>query len=107
MRRAALILGLFCVSASLGPVALSAATDTASPAGALKIEAAVLSPHAAVKKTPPRSATPTLPAPRDPHPFITEFFGPAATPAPKPAVTPKKAVNQDPPRAALTPSAAE
>lgn len=102
MRRAALILGLFCVSASLGPVALSAATDTVSPAGASKMKAAVLSPHAAAKKTPPRSATPTLPAPQDPHPFVTQFFGPATTPAPKPAVTPKKAAA--PPQAALAPN---
>lgn len=66
------------------------------------MKAVVLSPHAAAKKTPPRSATPTLPAAGDPHPFVTEFFGPSTPAVRKPVAPTKKSVGRAASQAALT-----
>lgn len=77
MRRAAFILCLLCVSALVIPVALRAAADTDRRAGvAVQKVADVLPPAILKKQTPPRSATQPI-APLDPHPVLTEFFGPA------------------------------
>jgi hypothetical protein len=89
MRRAALIFGLFCVSAFISPVALRAAADTDSRADAGSPGApktASLPPAVNQKPLPPPSATLSSFSPRDPHPFVTEFFGPAK-PAAKPAAS--------------------
>ena len=84
MRRAAYILSLFCVSALSMPVTLRAAADTNSRSGVVVIKSADSLPQA-VRNTPPRSAAlPTLQS-YDPHPFITEFMGPATAPKVKPS----------------------
>jgi hypothetical protein len=87
MRRAAFILCLFCVSAGIMPVALRAAADTNSRAEVSvvpKTEAVVVLPRAAAKNPSPGSATLLNIQQNDPHPIVTEFFGPAkkAKPAP-------------------------
>jgi hypothetical protein len=83
MRRAAFILCLLCVSAAVVmPVALRAAADTDSRAeGSVvptKTEVAAILPRAAAKKPSPGSATLLKLPQSDPHPVLTEFFGPAA-----------------------------
>ena len=95
MRRAAFILGLFCVSALSMPVALRAAADTNTRSGVvIERSGPAVSLPQAVRNTPPRSATlsliPISDQKHDPHPIITEFMGPAttrATPKAKPAAT--------------------
>ena len=99
MRRAAYILGLFCVSALCMPVALRAAADTNARSGAVieRSRAAVSLPQA-VRNTPPRSATLSNIQGYDPHPVITEFFGPAPAPKVKPPVRKTPAAKATPPR---------
>ncbi len=74
------------------PVALRAAADTNSGAGVALVntKAAVPLPQAA-RKTPPPGATQPIPV-NDPHPVITEFFGPAAKA--KATVAPPKTIPQ-------------
>ncbi|HUS19877.1 MAG TPA: hypothetical protein VMZ25_09520 [Terriglobales bacterium] len=81
MRRAAFVLLLCCVSAGIKPVALRAAADTGSRAEVSvvnpKTEAVVVLPRAAAKNPSPGSATLSTIQQNDPHPLMTEFFGPA------------------------------
>ncbi|MEO6120183.1 MAG: hypothetical protein ABIP12_05780 [Terriglobales bacterium] len=91
MRRAAYILSWFCVSAVIMPVALRAAADTNSRSGVVMAKSTAVSLPQAVRNTPPRSATLSNIQNYDPHPFITEFMGPATAPKAKRAAKKAKA----------------
>ncbi|MEO5937247.1 MAG: hypothetical protein ABIP81_08530 [Terriglobales bacterium] len=102
MRRAAYILSWFCVSAISMPVTLRAAADTNSRSGVVMARSAADSLPQAVRNTPPRSATLSNIQNYDPHPFITEFIGPA--PAPKVPPKTKSAATKPLPQAQLSPA---